>query len=111
MVKLFHLYKAVIATGWLYIAPGQLYIATGQLYVASGQLYDLMSDKYITVTLGLSGGNQERLRLRSVVSQPVLSLLLKVHDSFTRKQYLEVDLDLYCVTYTENLFENINIAD
>ena len=47
MVKLFHLYKVVIATGWLYIAPGQLYVATGWVYIATGQLYDLKSDKYI----------------------------------------------------------------
>ena len=35
VVKLFHLYKVVIAPGQMYIAPGQI--------------YDLMSDKYITM--------------------------------------------------------------
>ena len=70
VVKLFHLYKEVIATRWVYIATGQLhsaprwmYIATGQLHSASGWMYiatrqlhsaprwmyDLMSNKYITL--------------------------------------------------------------
>ena len=55
MVKLFHLYKVVIATRWVYIATGQLhsapgwmYIATKQLHPAPGWMYDLMSNNYIT---------------------------------------------------------------
>ena len=55
VVKPFHLYKVVIATGWVYIATGQLHCAPGWMYIATGQLhsaprwmYDLMSNKYIT---------------------------------------------------------------
>ena len=58
VVKLFHLYKVVIAAGWIYIATGWVYIATGWVYIATGwvhistrQLHDLMSDKYITSLL------------------------------------------------------------
>ena len=57
VVKLLHLYKVVIATGWIYIATGWVYIATSWVYIATGwvhivtgQLHDLMSDKYITVS-------------------------------------------------------------
>ena len=56
VVKLFHLYKVVIATRWIYIATGWVYIATGWVYIATRwvhiatrQLHDLMSDKYITL--------------------------------------------------------------
>ena len=51
VVKLFHLYKVVIATGWIYIATRWVYIATRWVYIATGQLHDLMSDKYITSLL------------------------------------------------------------
>ena len=50
-MKLFHLYKVVIATRWMYIATGEMYVATGWVYIATGQLYDLMSDKYTTISL------------------------------------------------------------
>ena len=74
VVKLFHLYKVVIATGWVYIATGQLHSAPGWMYIATGQLhsapgwmyvatrqlhsapgwmYDLMSNKYITLDVDL----------------------------------------------------------
>ena len=48
VVKLFHLYKVVIAPGQIYIVPGQIYTAPQQIYIVPGQIYDLMSDKYTT---------------------------------------------------------------
>ena len=48
VVKLFHLYKVVIAPGQKYIVPRQMYIVPGQIYIVPRQIYDLMSDKYTT---------------------------------------------------------------
>ena len=47
VVKLFHLYKVVIATGWVYIATGQLYSAPRWMYIATRQLHSAPRWMYI----------------------------------------------------------------
>ena len=83
VVKLLHLYKVVIATGWVYIAteqlhsaPGWMYIATRQLHSAPRWMYDLMSNIYITSLLLIKMLKAFiRVNIKSLLTNPCITLL------------------------------------